>query len=220
MNYRRTSFVAHALGRTAAAVSLSILLAVAVSPQQSPGSSAPANGAPSPKGESRDRELREAELRKGLAEADMEQARQRRLLAAIEQVKQDFRRIQIIRNEMVDDLVAKKPLDYKRISEQAGEVNKRALRLKTYLIQSMPEEKGEGKEKEQKKPSEFNGDEMKGALVKLCNLIFSFTENPALKNPGTADAQQSIKAGGDLLDIVELSADLQRSAERLRKTAK
>jgi hypothetical protein len=164
--------------------------------------------------EQRERQNREMQLRSaggmGVAATELNQ---QRLNAAIEQVKQDFRRIQVIRNELVDYLLAKKPLDYKYISEQTGEINKRTTRLKTFLMQPIPEEK----EKGQKNQAELNNEEMKGALVKLCNLIYSFTENPVLKAPGTVDVQQSAKAGRDLLSIIEISSSIKKSAERLSK---
>jgi hypothetical protein len=138
---------------------------------------------------------------------------QQRLRASIDQVKQDFKRIQIIRNEMIDYLLANKPLDYKRVAEQSGEINKRTVRLKEFLMQPIPDEKG----KEQKNQAELNNDEIKGALVKLCNLIFSFTENPILKTPGTVDVQQSARAGRDLLSIIEISGAIKKTAERLKQ---
>jgi hypothetical protein len=164
--------------------------------------------------EERERQNREMQLRSaggmGVAATELDQ---QRLNASIEQVKQDFKRIQVIRNEMVDYLLAKKPLDYKYISEQTGEINKRTTRLKTFLMQPTPDEK----EKGQKNQAELNNDEMKGALVKLCNLIYSFTENPVLKNPGTVDVQQSAKAGRDLLSIIEISSAIKKTAERHSK---
>lgn len=167
--------------------------------------------------EERERQNREMQLRSaggmGVAATALNQ---QRLNAAIEQVQQDFKRIQIIRNEMVHYLLANKPLEYKYISEQTGEINKRASRLKTFLMQPTPEEKG----KEQKNQAEFNDNEMKGALVKLCNLIVSFTENPVLKNPGTVDVKQSAKAGRDLLSIIEISSTIKKSAEKLNQASK
>jgi hypothetical protein len=167
--------------------------------------------------EQRERQNREMQLRSaggmGVAATAIDQ---QRLNAAIEQVKQDFKRIQVIRNEMVDSLLANKPLNYKHLSEQTGEINKRASRLKTFLMQPTPEDK----DKEQKNRAEFTNSEMKGALVKLCNLIVSFTENPILKTPGTVDVQQSAKAGRDLLSIIEISSTLKKSAEKLNQTSK
>jgi hypothetical protein len=117
---------------------------------------------------------------------------------------------------MIDYLLANKPLDFKHVAEQTAEINKRTLRLKAFLMQPTPDEK----EKEQKNQAELNNEEIKGALVKLCNLIFSFTENPILKNPGTVDVQQSARAGRDLLNIVEISSTIKKSAEKLKQSSK
>jgi hypothetical protein len=180
---------------------------------QQPG---PPPGPIDPKSASRQREVRETILRNAEVGAEVEKRDQRRIEAAIEQVKQDFKQIQIIRNEMVRDLLANKPLDYKSISDKAGEINKRADRLKAYLMPPAPDDK----EKNQKSPSEFNNEEMKGALVQLCNRIAVFIENPVLKTPGINDVEQSAKAGGDLLSIIQLSSNIKRSADRLSKGTK
>jgi hypothetical protein len=145
-----------------------------------------------------------------------DQANQRRLAAAIEQTKQDFKRIQLIRNDMIDELLSNKPLDYKRIAEQTAEVNKRAGRLKFFMMPAKPEEK----KPETENKAELNGEEVKGALVKLCNLIRSFTGNPMFKDLGTLDLKESAKASTDLLAIIEISDIARRSAERLSKTSK
>ena len=64
---------------------------------------------------------------------------------------------------------------------------------------------------------------MIGDLVKLCKLIDSFTENPALKNAATVDSKEVDKAkenkanaDRDLLAIIKLSADLRKRSESLR----
>lgn len=116
---------------------------------------------------------------------------------------------------MVDNLLAKKPLDYKLISDQAREINKRAHRLKAYM---MPPALGE-KEKNPENQVEFNNEQMKGALIKLCNVIYSFTKNPALNNPNVVDLKQSNKVKADLQSIVELSSSIRKSAETLSNTS-
>jgi hypothetical protein len=113
-------------------------------------------------------------------------------------------------------ILAEKPFDYKLISDKAREINKRADRLKAFLIPVDPDDK----EKNQKNQGEFDNDEMKGALIQLCNQIESFVDNPVLKTPDTVDVEQSTKAGGDLLSIIELSGTIKRSAERLNKSSK
>jgi cytochrome c556 len=166
--------------------------------------------------EDRQRELREKRLQTLDMRQVLEQRDQARIDAAIKQIKDDFKQIQIIRNEMVHNLVANKPLDYKLILNEAAEINKRADRLKTFL---MPPD-AEAKDKDAKDHVEFTNDEMKGALVQLCNRIANFIENPVLKSPGTVDVEQSTRAGGDLLVIIELSGNIKRSAEKLNKISK
>lgn len=192
--------------------SLILMAGTALAQQPTPGTNVP-----DVRLEERERQNREMQLRNaGGLGAAVTGVNQQRLRASIDQVKQDFKRIQIIRNEMIDYLLANKPLDYKRVAEQSGEINKRTVRLKEFLMQPIPEEKG----KEQKNQAELNNDEIKGALVKLCNLIFSFTENPILKTPGTVDVQQSARAGRDLLSIIEISGAIKKTAERLKQESK
>jgi hypothetical protein len=201
--------------RLAAVASLILIAAIAASAQgPPPGADAP--GLRNPKGEEDARTNREAKLRSGEVGASAEQLNKQRLLAGIEQTKQDFKRIQLVRNDMVDDIVAKKPFDFKQISERAEEVNKRAVRLKSYLMPPTPE----GEKKPEEKEVFYAEEEMKGALVKLCNNIYSFTGNEMFKNPGTLDADKSMKAGADLLNIIELSGNIKRSADKLSKSAK
>jgi len=168
------------------------------------------------KEEMRRQEVRETMLRNtGLATVAGKRD-QKRLEAALEQVQQDFKQIQIVRNAMVRNLIANQPFDYKLISDEAAEINKRAERLKSYLMPSPPD----NKDKNPKSPVDLNQHEMKGALVQLCNRIALFIENPILKTPGVTDVAQSAKAGGELLSIIELSGNIKRSAEQLNKTPK
>lgn len=193
-------------------VSLLILMASTAPAGQSP----PPPGDRNPKQTDRQREVREKSLRSAEIPPAAEKVNQQMVPAALEKLKEDFKRIQVLRNEMVHNLLAKKPLDYKLIAEQAAEINKRANRLKTYLVPPAPNEK----ENDRKTHVEFKSDEMKGVLVRLCNLIIGFVENPVLKNPDTTDVQQSAKAGSDLLSIIELSGAVKKSAEGLSKTLK
>ena len=124
--------------RLAAAASIVLFAAAAAYAQGAP----PGAGAPAvinPKGDTDAQTNREAMLRSAETGARSEELNKQRLLAGIEQTKQDFKRIQLVRNDMVDDIVAKKPFDFKQLSERAEEVNKRALRLKAYLMPPTPE---------------------------------------------------------------------------------
>jgi hypothetical protein len=160
---------------------------------------------------------REANLRSAEMEAGEEAENQKRILTAIANMKQDFARIQVLRNDIARNLIAHKPLDYSVITDQSGEINRRAQRLNTYMLAHAPENK------EQEATAEVKSEEMIGALVKLCKLIDSFTENPALKSAATIDAEQTekakqdkAKADADLLAIIKLSEIIQKKAGGLK----
>jgi hypothetical protein len=163
------------------------------------------------------RQIDEGRLRSAEVDAGAEERNQKLLQAAIVNMKEDFSRIQVVRNDIARNLVARKPLDYKLVSEQTAEINKRASRLNVYMRASVSEDEKENNS------SELKSEEMVGALVKLCKLIDSFTENPSLKNAATVDSKDIAKAkenkasaDRDLLAIIKLSSRLQKKSENLR----
>ena len=185
---------------------------------------APAGSGPPPiisiKREEHGRRASEAKLRSAELEAGTEAETQKHVQAAITNMKQDFTRIQVLRNDIARNLVAKKPLDYNLITEQTSEINKRAHRLNVYMLAHAPEDK------EHANAFDPKIEEMTASLVRLCKLIDSFTENPSLKNAATVDAKEIEKAkkdkaqaDADLLAIIKLSEGIHRKAESL-KTAK
>lgn len=212
MRNQRLRLAAHTVCSLVASACLLIVMANTIPARQSRAPEGPKDL----KREQRDREVREANLRTIETRVAIDKRDQKRIEAAIEQVKQDFRQIQIIRNELVRTLLAEKPLDFKLISDRAGEINKRADRLKTYLMPPV----SEVKEKNQKDQTELNNEEIKGALVRLCNQIASFIENPVLKTPGINDVEQSAKAGNELVTIIQLSDNIKKSAEKITKATR
>jgi hypothetical protein len=204
-----------------AAIICLLLMVAGVSLAQGPGGVG-APGRINPKDETTDQVNREARLRSAEVGAAAEKANQKQLALAIEQSKQDFKRIQLLRNDVVDRLVAKQPLDYKLLAAQAEEIDKRAIRLKSFLMKpaAAEEKKGEDEKKPEAPPVEYDEAGMKAALIKLCNTIHSFTGNPMFKNPEIVDAQQPAKAGGELLVIIELSENIKKNADRLAKASK
>jgi len=132
-------------------------------------------------------------------------------------MKEDFSRIQVLRNDIARNLVARKPLDYNLVSAQTAEINKRANRLNVYVRAHAADG-----DKEDNLP-ELKSEEMVGTLVRLCKLIDSFTENPALKDAATIDSKDVAKArenkanaDRDLLAIIKLSSSLQKKSESLK----
>ncbi len=150
-------------------------------------------------------------------DAGAEEKNQKLLQAAIANMKGDFTRIQVLRNDIARNLIARKPLDYKLVSEQTTEINKRASRLNVYMRARAAEDERENT------PAELKTEDMIGALVRLCKLIDSFTENPGLKNVATVDSKELAKAkenkanaDRDLRAIIKLSGSLQKKSENLR----
>ncbi len=164
----------------------------------------------------RARQVDEGRLRSAEANAGSDEKNQKLVQAAIVNMKEDFSRIQVLRNDIARNLVAHKPLDYSLVAEQAGEINKRASRLNVYLRAHVAED-------EKEDSLELKNDEMISALVRMCKLIDGFTENPALKNAATIDSKDVAKAkenkanaDRDLLAIIKLSSSLRKESERLR----
>lgn len=163
------------------------------------------------------RRASEARLRSAEMEAGAEAENQKHIQEAITNMKQDFTRIQVLRNDIARSLVARKPLDYSLITEQAAEINKRAHRLNVYMLARANESK------QQSDPPDLKSEEMINALVKLCKLIDSFTENPALKNAATVQAKEvekakedKARADGDLLAIMKLSERIHKKSDSLK----
>ncbi len=169
------------------------------------------------KREEHGRRASEARLRSAEMVASAKTENEKHIQAAIANMKQDFTRIQVLRNDIARNLVARKPLDYNLITEQTAEINKRAHRLNVYMLAHAPEDK------EQNNSSDLKSEGMIDSLVKLCKLIDSFTENPALKNVALVDAKEidkakedKVRADKDLLAIMKLSASLQKKSDSLR----
>lgn len=181
---------------------------------------APAGAGPPPiisiKREEHGRRASEAKLRSAEMEAGAEAENQRHIQEAISNMKQDFTRIQVLRNDIARNLVAHKPLDYDLITNQTSEISRRAHRLNVYMLAHAPEEK-------EQNPADAKSEEMIDALVKLCKLIDRFTENPALKNAGTVEVKEigkakedKAKADKDLLSIIKLSESIHKRSDELR----
>lgn len=167
-----------------------------------------------PRAEDRSRQLAEGRLRSAEIDAANETEKEKHVQAAIQHMKEDFTRIQVVRNDIARNLVARKPLDYQLISDQTSEIHKRANRLNLYMMARAPEAKEDSDRKEEETIS---------ALVRLCKLIDSFTENPALKNVSTLDLKRvdkakedKARADKDLLEIIKLSESLRKRSQDLR----
>lgn len=138
-------------------------------------------------------------------------ADQRRLKALMQQTEEDFNRILALHNEIARALASKNALDYQFVSDTSAEIKKRATRVQSSL--KLSPEVGYAPSK----PLEINDAQMNDALIKLCKQIRNFVTNPSIENPNTVDAQQLTKARHDLEDMIQLSGQIKKDADRLGK---
>jgi hypothetical protein len=158
-----------------------------------------------------DQSRRELQLRNlaSQAEAGKDLKRIDQLAAEIEH---DFQRILILHNELARFILNNKPLDYDVVFEATAEIRKRALHLQKTLALNKPDN-----EQNQEKRLEFPDQRIKEAVATLCNEIKSFVTNPIINHPGIVNAPELMRARRDLQDVIDLSDNLKKSADRLKK---
>ena len=94
--------------------SFSLFLASSTLAQRNPTGPPPGAGPPpnnNPNLQDRARQVDEGRLRSAEVDAGPEERNQKLLQAAIANMKEDFTRIQVLRNDIARNLIARKPLD-------------------------------------------------------------------------------------------------------------
>jgi hypothetical protein len=129
------------------------------------------------------------------------------------EIQQDFERILVLHNELAHFILDNKPLDYDVVSEATAEIKKRAAHLQKTLAFNKPDNESA----EEKKP-EFRDARLKHGVATLCAQIKSFVTNPVIENPGVVNAPELARARRDLQNVIDLSGELKKSADRLKKT--
>jgi hypothetical protein len=171
-----------------------------VTPSDSPGAS--------PKDKALEDKYRSDEIERVRREAER---REERRTTRFPQIKQDFERIQIISGDLLQASSSNVQLDYARISEAAGEIRRRATRLKSNLFPSASEDT-----KQIKQQGEESRD-LKSLLIALDKSIASFAHNPIFGNIKIVNSQDSTKAERELEKIIKLSATTIKKAELKRR---
>ena len=119
------------------------------------------------------------------------------------QIREDFTRLQVINNEMMQMVFVESKVDRKLIAATTAEINKRAARLSHNLV--LP--KIEDKETNQKSNDSRNNT-LQAQLLALDHRIMSFISNPLFKQPKVIDPQHAREARSDLNQIIRLSEQL------------
>ena len=120
------------------------------------------------------------------------------------QIREDFTRLQVINNEMMQTVFVNRDIDRKLIVKTTSEINKRASRLSENLVLPRIDEKASV----QKADDTRNDRSLEARLLELDHCIMSFIENPLFKQPNVVDSQNASKARSDLNLIVRLSKEL------------
>lgn len=162
--------------------------------------------------DSRQRALRSLEnLNKKGQKARADQAQQ----LAFQQFKEDFQTLQEANYNLLDALAAGPVPDYGQVKKQAGEIKKRASSIKISLVLPEPEKD----DKTGKREAAATNEALKVEVIALDAAIQSFVTSPIFQELGVLDANNSVKARGDLETIIRLSEQIRRSAEALGKAA-
>lgn len=130
---------------------------------------------------------------------------------ALAHVQEDFARIQVVNKALVFSIAQKKPLDFRFVTKSVTEIHKRSARLNEYL--ALPDVEKQALEL----TSVSNQNQLKLSVLRLGNLIYSFTNNEFFKEPSVIDSQKTMQARRELLAIVELSEQIKKDSERLEK---
>jgi len=146
---------------------------------------------------------------------DAKAARERRR-SLFPQINEDFRRIQMIHNEIVRMLQPDKGLNYDRLADLTNDIKKRSERLRENLALPQPEKT----DTPPTRSEAIDEAHLKKTIADLHDVIVSFVANPIFKNLGVVDAKVVDAAGDNLNDIIDLSEEIKREAKLLGKTAK
>ena len=137
-----------------------------------------------------------------------------RLRELAAEIEQDFQRILILNNQLAHFLLNNQPLNYEFVSDASAEIKKRASHLQKVLALNGPDE-----DPNKPKTKEFSDERIRDAVATLCSQIKNFVTNQVIDKPGTVNAAELARARHDLQDVIDVSSNLKRSADRLRKTS-
>ena len=160
----------------------------------------------------RDIELRSWNLKIISLEANKQPKSKVRPEQALAQVQKDFTRLQLVNKDLIFSISENRDLDFKFVAKCVSEIRERSARLNETLALPTVDKS----EIEVPQPASTST-RFKLSLLRLGNLIYSFTNNSFFKEPGVINTQETVKARRELLEIVELSSQIKRDSERLKK---
>jgi hypothetical protein len=133
-----------------------------------------------------------------------------------EEIKQDFENIQRLQSEIINAYTMSKQINYAKISDDAGQMNKSSLRLESNLF-PVVDKKDKKKSKEKTVAELPLPQDIKGLIVELDNTLAAFVGNAMFTNPQVVNSADHAKAQADIEKIIRLSAALNQEAEKATK---
>ena len=188
-------------------------LAAASSPVHGQGVTAPGTrGRSDPVQRELQRRFESEAIERVLAESPRRRA-ELHLRTTLVQIREDFLRIQVLDDQLHKFATRNEPFDLKAVAKHASEITQRAERLRQNLV--LP-----GTKKNRRHPGpgvDMGIEQLRVAILDLSKAINAFVENPVFEKSGVIDAKLSMKAAGDLDRIIEVSWQLKRSSEKLKR---
>lgn len=132
---------------------------------------------------------------------------------ALEELQEDFTRIQIVNKDLVLTSSRSKELDLKFVAKSAMEIHKRAERLLANL--ALPEPNTVTSP--QTSAAILDTKQLKRSITAMGWRIYWFTKNPIFKEAQTIEASGAEKARRDLDAILEMSSAIKKSCEQIGK---
>ena len=173
-----------------------------------------------------DKDLRDTDIKRRSAEMDRIERESKKggqkptaateedkLAAKYEEIKTDFEQIQKSQDKVIETYRKGQKVDYAQIGVSASEINQSALRLRANLFPADNQKKAE-KESAAQTAGETKRKNMRDLIVELDVAIGRFITSPMFANLRVVEAETAKKAGADLRQIIELSAQLEAEARQ------
>jgi hypothetical protein len=138
---------------------------------------------------------------------------------AMQQIRDDFVRIQEINNLLLEAASKAPPVKAEMVAQAAKEVGERAQRLRSNLGLPDPPEQ---EDPEQATRDDGNDSTLAGVIEQINLLdasITAFVNNPMFRTLHVIDQELAMKAGSELRKIRDASYALRRRADKLRRAA-
>lgn len=197
------------------AAALLVVVTAPASAQRAPSGGSPASKASSGGNRTSAQTGVEQELRLRGDVKDNTPVTEDKLREILQELKEDFERIQAISENIMLMLKANDGLSYTRVTDLTAEIGKRARRFRDNANFPPPAPAP----KDDKKLGEIGqAQQMKDALSILSERVNRFVDNALFQSPTWTDAQLSARANRDLETIIEMSSRIKKSAEKLGKS--